>query len=92
MKIKVQIYGGSSTRSICESNLADILKDKTNEQIANWMQENPLTFIAYSDSMKARIMENFLKSPLKIGLSIFDGEMRGGEWHEPAIKAAIFNR
>jgi hypothetical protein len=92
MKITVQIYGGSSTRSICESALAGTLKDKTNEQIADWLQKNPLTFIAYSDSMKARVLENFLKSPLKIGLTIHDGEAKDGEWHELANINAVFNR
>lgn len=92
MKIKVQIYGGSSTRAICDSNLADELRDKTNEQIADWLQKNPLTFIAYSDAMKARILENFMKSPLKIGLTIHDGEAKDGEWHELANINAIFNR
>jgi len=92
MKIKVQLFGGSSTNSICNSNLAENLSNKTNEQISEWMQENPLTFIAFSDTMKARILENFLKSPLKIGISIYDGEPKTGEWHEKAIDNAIFNR
>ena len=92
MKIAVQIYGGSSTSTIANSNLRDELKDKTNEQIAEWLQKNPLTFIVYSDTMKARVLENFLKSPLKIGLFIHDGEAKDGEWHELANINAIFNR
>lgn len=86
MKIKVQLYGSSSVPAAINAT-ADF-----SEMGENWMQEKPLTFIAFSDTMKARILENFLKSPLKIGLSIFDGEAKTGAWHEPAIKTAIFNR
>lgn len=56
------------------------------------MEQNPLTFITFSDTMKARALEQFMKSPLKIGLSIFDGEPKTGEWHEPLIESAIFNK
>lgn len=78
MNIKVQIVGGASVPSAIRSGL-----DKMTE---------PLTFIAFSDTMKARILEKFLKSPEKIGLSIYDGPPAIGEWHEPLIETAIFNR
>jgi hypothetical protein len=42
--------------------------------------------------MKARVLEQFLKSPAKIGISICDDAPRNGEWHESLIKSAIFNR
>lgn len=92
MQLLVQIFGGSSTKSITNSDLVNELKDKTNEQINEWLQKNPLTFIAYSDTMKARVLEQFMKSPLKIGLSIYDGEQKDGEWHELANSNAVFNR
>jgi hypothetical protein len=80
MKIKVQIYGGASVTSLLSGGISD---DSL---------QNPLTFIAYSDAMKARVLENFLKSPAKIDLSFFDGPAKDGEWHEPPIQNAVFNR
>lgn len=81
MNIKVQIQGGASVKSV--------LSEHGNVQVE---QLPPLTFIAYSNEMKARVLENFLKSPAKIGLSIFDGVVKDGEWHEDFAPDAIFNR
>lgn len=81
MKIKVQILGYHSTNSLINSGVENV-----------GSETNPFTFIAFSDTMKARVLEQFMKSPLKIGLSIFDGKSKTGEWHEPLIKSAIFNR
>lgn len=76
--IKVQIIGGVSVKSAVESGFD--------------LAAEPLTFHAYSDSMKARILENFLKSPACIGISFTDETPRNGEWHEPLAKNAILNR
>lgn len=92
MKIKVQIVGGGSVGSLCNGQRLETFEGKTEEQINQWMQENPLTFVAFSDRMKAGVLEQFMKSPMKIGLSIFDGEAKTGEWHEPLIESAIFNK
>ncbi len=81
MKIKVQIIGYSSTKSLTNSGIEHVRSET-----------NPFTFIAFSDTMKARVLEQFMQSPLKIGLSVFDGEPKTGEWHEPLIKSAIFNK
>lgn len=79
MNIKVQIFGDISVNSVCgANNLNDCL--------------NPLTFIAFSDKMKARVLEQFIKSPNKIGLSITDEPNRTGEWHESSVENAIYNR
>ena len=78
MNIKVQVIEGASVKSAIESGF-DAMK-------------NPLTFIAYSDQMKARVLENFLKSPAKIGLSIYDGPRKDGEWHEEIVPTNIYNR
>ena len=80
--IKVQIIGGTSTRSLIENPQA------MEEEFRN---ENPLTFHAYSDEMKARVLEQFLKSPAKIGVSFSDESPRNGEWYEPLIENAVFN-
>lgn len=78
MHIKVQIDQGASVTSIVEcENFTDV--------------QLPLTFIAFSDVMKARVLESFLKSPAKIGLSIYDGEIKTGEWHEAFAANAVFN-
>ena len=69
--IKVQIIGGVSTKSAIESGFDAI--------------QHPLTFHAYSDTMKARILESYLKSPEKIVLSFTDEIARDGEWHEPLV-------
>ena len=76
--IKVQIINGASVKSVVESGLDSI--------------EDPLTFHAFSDTMKARILENFIKSPAKIGISFTDEIPRIGEWHEPLIKDSIFSK
>lgn len=70
--IKVQIVGGVSTKSAIESGF-----DAT---------QHPLTFHAYSDTMKARILESYLKNPDKIVLSLTDEIARDGEWHEPIVE------
>lgn len=81
MNIKVQLFGKTSTNA------------QINSGIESDFEKNPLTFIAFSDTMKARVLENFLKSPLKIGISIYDDDdPKTGEWHEKAIDSAIFNR
>lgn len=69
--IKVQIIGGVSTKSAIESGIDSI--------------HYPLTFHAYSDTMKARILESYLKNPEKIVLSLTDEIARDGEWHEPLV-------
>ena len=79
MLIKVQIVNSASVKSALEADTIE----KTRE---------PLTFHAYSDAMKARMLEQFLKSPAKIGISICDDAPRNGEWHEPLIESALFNR
>ena len=76
--IKVQIVGGVSVKSAVQSGFDAI--------------SQPLTFHAFSDTMKARILEQFLKSPAKIGLSFTDETPRTGEWHEPLIESAVFNQ
>jgi hypothetical protein len=78
--IKVQIIGGASASSIVNTN------NFTDSY------EMPLTFHAFSDLMKARIIENMIKSPCKIGISFTDETPRIGEWHEPLIENAVFNR
>ena len=70
--IKVQIIGGVSTKSSIESGL-----DNT---------QHPLTFHAYSDAMKARILESYLDNPQKIVLSFTDEPPRDGEWHERLVQ------
>jgi hypothetical protein len=80
MKIKVQIIGHNSTNSLINSGAQHV-----------GSEENPFTFVAFSDAMKVRALELFMKSPLKIGLSIFNGEAKTGEWHEPLIPTAMFN-
>jgi hypothetical protein len=77
--IKVQIVGGGSVKSIIES-------------CPEFANNNPLTFHAYSDTMKARILEQMIKSPARIGISFTDEPYKNGEWHEPLIGDAIFNR
>jgi len=77
--IRVQIDGGVSVKSAVECGIEAATS-------------KPLTFLAYSDMMKARVLESFLKSPSKIGLSIHNGSRRDGEWHEDFHHNAIFNR
>jgi hypothetical protein len=77
--IKVQIINGASVKSAVESGFDNAI-------------EHPLTFHAFSDAMKARILENFIKSPAKIGISFCDEPFRVGEWHEPLITDAVFNK
>ena len=83
--IKVQVYGGASVTSIVNTLDVHSNYDPVKDQ---W----PLTFHAFSDTMKARILENMIKSPAKIGISFTDETPRCGEWHEPPIEDSIFNR
>lgn len=80
--IKVQIIGGLSTRSVIEN------PEAMDEE---FRCQNPLTFHAYSDEMKARILELLIKSPQKIGISFTNESARNGEWYEPLIEDAVFN-
>ena len=81
--IKVQVINGASVSSVVN----------TYEQHGDYpVGEWPLTFHAFSDTMKARILENMIKSPARIGISFTDEEPRTGEWHEPLIENATFNR
>jgi hypothetical protein len=77
--IKVQFINGASVRSVIEYGF-----DVATEQ--------PLTFHAYSDQMKARVLETMIKSTGKVGISFTDESPRTGEWHEPLVENAIFNR
>lgn len=83
--IKVQIVGGASVASIVNTHDVNPDYDPIRDQ---W----PLTFHAFSDTMKARILENMIKSPARIGISFTDETPRTGEWHEPLIEGATFNR
>jgi hypothetical protein len=74
--IKVQVIGVVTTKSAIESGF-----EATNE---------PLTFHAYTDVMKARVLESFMVSPGKIGLSFTDETPRDGEWHEEMAIDAVF--
>jgi hypothetical protein len=74
--IKVQVFGGVSTKSLIESGF-----EAANE---------PLTFHAYSDRMKARVLESFMVSGGTIGLSFTDESPKDGEWHEELAPGAIF--
>lgn len=44
-----------------------------------------LTFLAYSDQMKARVLEMMAQGK-KITLSIHEGRPRDGEWYEMPVK------
>lgn len=77
--IKVQIVGGASVKSAIKSGFDNAI-------------QHPLTFHAFSDTMKARILEQFIKSRATIGISFTDEFPKTGEWHEPLItKDAVFN-
>lgn len=76
--IKVQIVGCMSVKSAIESGFDAV--------------SQPLTFHAFSEEMKARVLERFLGSPAKIGISYTNETPRTGEWHEPMVKGAVFNR
>lgn len=76
--IKVQIVNGASVSSVIGASNIDDAK-------------NPLTFHAFSDAMKARILEQFIKSDAKIGISFTDDKPRTGEWHEPLVDNSVFN-
>ena len=71
--IKIQIPGHATVKSVCQNE---------NGQSGH---EQPFTFIAYSDTMKARMLESILHNAIR-GKSIFISfcdEQRDGEWHEP---------
>jgi hypothetical protein len=70
--IKVQIIGAISTKSIVNSGFDKI--------------QHPLTFHAYSDTMKARVLESYLKYPDKFVLSFTDETPCAGEWYEPLVQ------
>lgn len=74
--IKVQVIGAVSTKSAIESGIEATVE--------------PLTFHAYSDRMKARVLESFLVSGGTIGLSFTDEFPREGEWHEEMALNAVF--
>jgi hypothetical protein len=78
--IKVQLIGHATVKSLIESGVAST--------------DDPLTFHAYSDQMKARILDSFL-NPLnrgKIALSFTDDLKKDGEWHEKLSDEAIVNQ
>ena len=77
--IKVQLIGKVTIKSAILSGIQE-----TN---------HPLTFHAYSDTMKARIFEALLKTENKgkIAISITDETPRDGEWHEPLVKDCLIN-
>jgi hypothetical protein len=81
MNIKVQIIGMISSSSIAESKNLDFARD------------NPLTFIAYSGKMKEAVLDKFVSGDCQhtIGLSVYNGPVRDGEWHEPLVQNAVFN-
>lgn len=78
MNIKVQIPHSITSASIIASG-----SDKAHL---------PLTFIAYSDAMKARIMEKFITGNQQIAISEHTGPKQDGEWHEAFAAGAIFNK
>jgi hypothetical protein len=75
--LKVQLLGAVTTKSILNSPDLNL--------------EDPLTFHAYSDTMKARILESLLKPETagKIAVSITDEPARDGEWHEPLVDDSL---
>ena len=79
MKIKVQLFKQPTT--------AALVNPKTKA-----IDKLPVTFIAFSDEMKARVLENFLKASIKIGISVYDGPVETGEWLEKPVEGAIYNR
>lgn len=69
--IKVQIIESVSVASAINSGMD--------------MVHHPLTFHAFTDTMKARILESIIKNPGKIVVSFTDETPRTGEWHEPLV-------
>lgn len=69
MTIKVQIKNHLSTKATIVSGIPK--------------EGDCLTFHAYSDQMKSRILENILKSDAEIYVSICDDARKDGEWYEP---------
>ena len=74
MNIKVQIKNRLSTNAIIASGISK--------------EGDYLTFHAYSDQMKARILENLLNSRSEIYVSICDEARKDGEWYEPLANNA----
>lgn len=67
MNIKVQ-YKETTANAIINSGLPK--------------EDDYLTFHCFSDQMKARILENLLKSPNEIYITICDDPRKTGEWFE----------
>jgi hypothetical protein len=83
INLKVQILNRFTTKSILNSVIC------CDSLVLNL--EDPLTFHAYSDTMKARILESLLKpeNAGKIAVSITDEPARDGEWHEPLVNDSL---
>lgn len=77
--IKVQLIRKVTVKSIISSGPEKI--------------HHPLTFHAYSDTMKARIFESLIKPENngKIAISFTDEKPRNGEWHEPLVEGSLIN-
>lgn len=77
--IKVQLIGKVTVKSITSSRPEKI--------------HLPLTFHAYTDTMKARIFESLInpKNNGKIAISFTDEKPRNGEWHEPLVEGSLIN-
>lgn len=69
-RIKVQIGAAMSAKSFITSGASS----------------DPLTFICYSEEMKARVLD-LLLSDADVRVSFTD-EKRDGEWHEPFVDGA----
>lgn len=77
MNIKVQIDNVLSAKSLLASGIENAHK--------------PVTFIAYSDAMKARVLQRFLEGRERIGLCLCEGR-KDGEWREDFAPNAVFNK
>ena len=44
-----------------------------------------LTFLAYSDAMKARVLE-LIAQGQKLTISVYNGKQKDGEWYELPVK------
>ena len=74
MNIKVQIKGQISTKALIASG--DFLKINFD------VSQRYLTFIAFSDTMKARVLEMITKQPEKDIKLTLTNESTIGEWYE----------
>lgn len=71
-RIKVQIGAAMSAKSFITSGASS----------------DPLTFICYSEEMKARVLDLLLSdADVRVRVSFTD-EKRDGEWHEPFVDGA----